>query len=72
MSIPKIVVTAAMKEEAYEDILALRERGWSIPALILLGIETAKNKIVSEERNAKPNNSRRKHKTATTSTKRSI
>lgn len=43
--VSKVTTTVAMKEEIYQRILALRERGWSIPALLLLGIQAAEEQL---------------------------
>lgn len=45
MTSGRFPISTAVKEEAYRKILELREYGWTIPDIILLGIETAEKQV---------------------------
>lgn len=40
----RIPLATAIKEEIYKRILVLREKGFTVPDLLILGIETAEKK----------------------------
>ena len=41
---PRIPLATAIKEEIYQRILKLRDKGFTVPDLLIMGIETAEKK----------------------------